>query len=367
MLHAVIMAGGSGTRLWPESRKQWPKQLLNIQGERTMIQATVDRLGNLVGPEQVVIATTAALAGKIHEQLSQLPRDSILCEPCPRNTAPCIGLAALRIVRRDPEAVMAVMPADHVIEPAEAFQNALRFAAALVDQQSERLVTFGIRPTYPAESFGYIERHEPLDSDAAISLPNPPAAYRVKKFHEKPRREAAEQYVAAGTYSWNSGIFLWKAQTILDALARYQPTLSEHLQRIAAAADSDRFDDVLCREFEAIEGISIDYAVMERSLDVVMIEAPFAWDDVGSWRSLERLRPLDDHGNLLDAAKHLAIDTSGSIVRVQDPNHLVVLMGVKDLLVISTPTATLVADKSQEESIRKVIKEIEARGWGEYL
>lgn len=367
MLHAVIMAGGSGTRLWPESRKQWPKQLLNIQGQRTMIQATVDRLGSLVGPDQVVIATTAALADKIHAQLSQLPRQSILCEPCPRNTAPCIGLAALEIVRDDPEAIMAVMPADHVIEPAEAFQDALRFAEALVHQRPERLVTFGIRPTYPAESFGYIERQEPLDSSVAVSLTNPPAAYRVKAFHEKPQREAAEQYLAAGTYSWNSGIFLWKAQTILDALARYQPEMYTHLQRIAEAADSDRFEEVLGREFAAIEGISIDYAVMEHSPDVVMIEAPFSWDDVGSWRSLERLRPLDDQGNLLDAVKHLALDSSGSIVRVQDPNHLVVLMGVKDLLVISTPTATLVADKSQEESIRKVIKELEARGWKEYL
>lgn len=367
MLHAVIMAGGSGTRLWPESRKQWPKQLLNIQGKRTMIQATVDRLGRLVGPEQVVIATTAALADKIHEQLPQLPRDAILREPCPRNTAPCIGLAAMKIVQRDPGGIMAVMPADHVIQPAEAFQDALRFAAALVDERPERLVTFGVRPTYPAESFGYIERQEPLQAPAAASFTNPPAAYRVKKFHEKPKREAAEQYVAAGTYSWNSGIFLWKAQTILDALARYQPPMVEHLQRIAEAAGTAQFDDVLCREFAAIEGISIDYAVMEHSPNVVMIEAPFAWDDVGSWRSLERLRSLDTRGNLFDAAKHLAIDTTGCIARVQDPNHLVVLLGVEDLIVISTPTATLVAHKSQEESIRKVIKEIEARGWGEYL
>jgi mannose-1-phosphate guanylyltransferase len=367
MLYAVIMAGGSGTRLWPESRKQCPKQLLNIQGKRTMIHATVDRLGALVGPNQVVIATTAELAGKIHTQLSQLPRDAVLCEPCPRNTAPCIGLAALRIVRQDPEAIMAVMPADHVIEPAETFQEAIRFAAALVEERPERLVTFGIRPTYPAESFGYIERQEPLASPVTSQFSRPPAAYRVKKFHEKPKREMAEQYVAAGTYSWNSGIFLWRAQTILDALARYQPAMYQRLRRIADAADSEQFGDVLSCEFAAIEGISIDYAVMEHSPDVVMIEAPFTWDDVGSWRSLERLRPVDDHGNLIDAAKHLEIDATGNIVRVQDPSHLVVLLGAKDLIVISTPTATLVADKSQEESIRKVIKELDDRGWRDYL
>jgi len=367
MLYAVIMAGGSGTRLWPESRKKFPKQLLTIQGERSMIQGTVDRLGNLVGPEQVIVATTELLAGTIHQQLSQLPRESILCEPCPRNTAPCIGLAAMRIVREDPEATMVVLPADQVIEPAETFQEAIRFAAALVAERPERLVTFGIRPSYAAESFGYIERGEPLRSEAASGFGHAPAAYQVRRFREKPSRPVAEEYLAAGTFSWNAGIFLWKARTILDALARYQPEMHGHLEAVAAAAGSDRFDEVLRREFAAIEGISIDYAVMEHAPEVVVIEAPFAWDDVGSWRALERLRALDAQGNLIDAARHLEIDASGNIVRAADARHLVALMGVEDLVVIVTPDATLVAHKSREESIRKVIQELGARGWTEYL
>lgn len=367
MLYAVIMAGGAGTRLWPESRRDWPKQLLRIRAGRTMIQATVDRLGDLVPPGRVLIATTERLAGKIQQQLTQLPRESMLCEPCPRNTAPCIGLAAIRIMREDPGATMAVMPADHIIEQEEAFQGALRFAEALVQEQPERLVTFGIRPTYPAESFGYIEGGKPLNSEASASFDNPPAVYNVKQFHEKPDAEAARRYLEAGTFSWNAGIFVWKARTIWDALARYEPKMFEHLGRIADTVDTPQFPEVLDDEFARIEGKSIDYAVMERYPEVVVIEAPFDWDDVGSWRSLERLQEPDEHGNLIDAARHVAIDAEGAIVRAGDPNHVVVLMGVKDLIVIVTPDATLVAHKDNEESIRQVIEELKDRGWQQYL
>ena len=367
MLYAVIMAGGSGTRLWPESRRDRPKQLLKIQPGRTMIQATVDRLGGLVPPARVLIATTGRLAGKIHEQLSQLPRESMLAEPCPRNTAPCIALAAIRIMREDAEATMAVMPADHVIRPEEAFQDAIRFAEALVEERPGRLVTFGIRSTYAAESFGYIERGEPVESAASALFDNPPAAFGVKQFHEKPSAEVAKRYLAAGTFDWNAGIFLWKARTIWDALARYEPAMFQHLERIADAADTPEFPEVLEREFAQIEGESIDYAVMERAPEVVVIEAPFAWDDVGSWRSLERLREPDEKGNLLDAARHLTIDVEGTIVRADDPDHVVALMGVKDLIVVVTPDATLIANKKDEESIRQVIQELKDRGWEEYL
>lgn len=367
MLHAVIMAGGSGTRFWPESRNERPKQLLRIAGDETMIQATVDRLGDLVPPERTFVATTAALAGPIAEQLGELPRKAILVEPCKRDTAPCIGLAAIRIVRDDPDAVMAVMPSDHVIAPAEAFREAIRFAAALVDEQPRRMVTFGITPTYPAESFGYIERGELLPTGAASSADRPAGAYRVRKFHEKPRADVAGQYVASGTFYWNSGIFVWRAQTILDAIAEHRPTMFEHLRRIAEAADDTRFDEVLHREFAAIEPISIDLGVMEHADDVVVIEAPFDWDDVGSWRALERLRAADGDGNVVDAARHLLLDTAGTIVRSTDPTHVVVTVGVKDLIVIVTPDATLVADKRDEESIRQVTRQLEERGWTEYL
>lgn len=365
MLHAVIMAGGSGTRLWPESRSECPKQLLAIQGERTMVQQAVDRLGDMVPLDRIIIATTKPLAGKVHEQLSQLPREAILAEPCSRNTAPCIGLAALRVVRSDPDGVMAVMAADQVIGPAERFQEAIRLGHALVEEDPKRLIIFGLRPTCPSDAFGYLEQGEPLESSAIPE--GAPAVRRVLHFYEKPKMETAARYLTAGRFLWNAGIFVWKARTVLDMLARYEPDVYRHLERIAAAADQPDFDEVLDREFAAMKKISIDYAVMERAPEVICIEAPFDWDDLGTWRALERFHKPDANGNVLDAARHIEINTTGAIVRTNDPNHVVVLVGVKDLVVVVTPDATLVADKNSEESIRQVIQQLGERGWKEYL
>ncbi len=361
-LFAVIMAGGAGTRFWPESRAARPKQLLRIAGPTTMLEATVERLGDLVPLDRVVVATTRLLAPKVAELLSPLPRDAVLAEPCKRDTAPCIGLAALRVLRDDPEAVMAVMPADHMIEPAEKFREAIRFGASLVEENPGRLVTFGIRPSYPAETFGYIQRGEQLGDRSQLA-----PIYRVVKFHEKPKGPKARQYMESGDFYWNSGIFLWKAKTIVELIEQFQPEMHEHLQRIAEAADGPRFDEILQREFSAIKGISIDYAVMEKASDVVVIEAPFSWNDVGSWRALERLQQPDAEGNVVNAAKYLGVKTSGTIVRCTDANHLVVTLGVSDLIVIVTDDVTLIATKDCEEQIRKVVEKVENKGWNEYL
>lgn len=360
------MAGGSGTRFWPESRRLRPKQLLGMLGRRTMIQTTVDRLGDLAPPERIFVAATELLAAPIAGQLPDLPPGAIITEPCKRDTGPCIGLTAIRILRDDPQAIMAVMPSDHVISPDESFQDAIRLAASLVEEDSRRMITFGIRPTYAAESFGYIERGGPLRSPVIDAAPKTPSAFAVKKFHEKPKADVAQKYLQQGGFYWNSGIFVWRAQTILDAIYEHQPKMRERLERIAASFDSPAAEAVLAREFAAIEPISIDLGVMEYASDVVVIEAPFDWDDVGSWRALERLRASDADGNVIEAERFLGIDTSGSIIRADD-KHVVVAVGVKDLIVIVTPDATLVADKNSEESIRHVTKELERRGWTECL
>jgi len=338
-----------------------------------MIQATVDRLGDLVPLERIRVATTAELAGTIQEQLSQLPREAILAEPCPRNTAPCIGLAAIRVLRDDPEGTMIVMPADHVIASAEAFRECVRAAAALVEREPEWLVTFGVRPAHAATGFGYIERGEPL----AVASPQPdpgsdrpaasPAVYRVTRFHEKPSRAVAEEYVAAGGYYWNAGIFLWKARTILDALARHQPEVYRRLEAISAAADTPTFAEVLQGEFAAMPKISIDYAVMEKARQVAVVETTFRWDDVGSWVAFQRHQERDEQGNSLDAPRHLAINAEGTILRSSSAGQLVVVAGVRDLVVVVTPDAILVADKHDERSIAAVTEELRKRGWEEYL
>jgi mannose-1-phosphate guanylyltransferase len=357
MLHALIMAGGSGTRFWPESRGVRPKQLLNMVGARTMLQATFDRLGDLAPADRTLVATTAALADPIAAQLPELARESILVEPCKRDTAPCIGLAAVEVQHRDPQAILAVMPSDHVIAPPEKFREAIRLAASLVAERPGRIVTFGIRPTYPAETFGYIERAEPLGAG--------PGMYRVARFHEKPAATVAREYVAAGTFYWNSGIFVFSAQAILDALRQNQPELADHLEAIAAARGRADAQEILDREFTAIRPISIDYAVMEHAKDIVVIEAPFAWDDLGSWQALARLHGADAEGNTV-VAKHLGIDTHGSIVRSTD-EHLIVTVGLTDTIVVHTPDATLIARRSQEEALRRVVSLLAERGWGEYL
>jgi len=355
MLHAVIMAGGSGTRFWPESRSAHPKQMLRLVGERSMIQSTVDRLESLVPLERVLIVTNRGLVREIHEQLPKLPARALIGEPCRRDTAPCIGLAALEVMRDDPEAIMAVMPSDHVISPSKTFCQAIEQAQKLVEQSPERIVTFGIKPTYPAESFGYIERGE------ALSL----GVFRVERFREKPKAEVAREFVAAGTFYWNSGIFVWKAATILKALQERQPEMVSHLRTIVAAAGTKQAAEVFEREFTAIRGISIDYAVMEHAKDVVVIEAPFAWDDVGSWQAIARLQPGDADGNTI-AAKHLGLNTKGTIVRGAG-DHLIVTLGVENLIVVHTPDATLVANKNDEESIRQLVQMIGERKWQEYL
>lgn len=377
MLHALIMAGGAGTRFWPESRRDKPKQLLNLTGQRSMIQHTLDRLSGLVPPQRTLILTNVALVEAMAQQLPELPRDRIIGEPCKRDTAPCIGLAALLMARKDPEAVMAVLPADHVIEPGETFRAALQQAANLAGAVGAegRIVTFGIKPSYPAESFGYIRRGDAFraaegkeagaESLAGLADRPQPPVYRVRQFKEKPSAEVAREYLASGEYYWNSGIFTWRAGTILDALRERQPQMMQHLERIAAAAGTSRFAEEFAREFAQIKGISIDFAVMEQARDVLVIEAPFTWDDVGNWRSLARLRGTDEQGNTI-AARHLGLETNDCIIRGQE-GHLLVTLGVRDLIIVQTADATLVADKAHEEAVREIVKRIEEQGWQECL
>ena len=359
MLHAVIMAGGSGTRFWPASTRQMPKQLLKLYGERTMIQSTVDRLGDLVRSEDVLVVTNRVLVEETQKQLADVPPSQIVGEPAKRDTAPCVGLAAAMIAKKDPAGIMVVMPADHVIRDEAAFRGAIEFAAATIESHPSRFVTFGIRPTYPAESFGYVERGEQQLSGEQGAL------YRVEKFREKPDAATAAEFLASGNFYWNSGIFVWKAETVLAALEKFQPQMHAHLRKIQDAMDSAEFDEVFDREFKAIEGTSIDYAIMESYDDVSVMEAPFDWDDVGNWQAVGRLVDPDEQGNST-IGRSINIGTTDSIIRCED-GHLVATLGLENCIVVQTANATLVADKSREESVRAIVKEIEANGWTDFL
>ncbi len=357
----MIMAGGSGTRFWPVSRAARPKQLLDLADSRTMIRNTFDRLSQFLEPERIHVVTNRKLMSAIGNELPMLPGSNLIGEPFKRDTAPCIGLAAHMLLRKDPEATMVVLPADHVIEPEDMFVLAIKFAEQMVEMDPRRLVTFGIKPAFPSESYGYIERGQSLTATFNREI----GTFAVKQFREKPDIELAKQYVESGNFYWNSGIFVWKAKSIVEELARHAPDLDHHLERIVNAVGTDDYETVLADEFEAIQAISIDYAVMEKASDVVVIEAPFHWDDVGSWQSLSRLHGTNGEGNT-NLGRHLGIDTRGTITR-SEKDHLIVTIGMEDTIIVHTENATLVANKNDEEAVRKAVKLIESEGWQEYL
>jgi mannose-1-phosphate guanylyltransferase len=358
MLHAIIMAGGSGTRFWPQSRRALPKQLLGLAGERTMIQGTVDRVADWIPPERTWVVTNHAQVAETQRQLPELPTGNVLVEPCGRNTAPCIGLAAIQILATDPEAVMLVMPADHVIQPDELFAEAVQSAVSLVERDAESLVLFGVSPTYPSTGYGCIERDASRIEGAENIWP-------VAAFREKPDRATAEEYMKTGRFFWNCGIFVWRASRIIDALAQFEPEMHERLLRLAETVGAPEWDTALKSEFPEMKSISIDYAILERAEGVCVVEAPFEWDDVGSWQAIARLLGSDEQGNTIDGP-FCGIDTQGCTVRTTG-DHLVTTIGVRDLIVVHTPDATLVAHKDDENAVRDLVARIEEAGYERFL
>jgi mannose-1-phosphate guanylyltransferase len=359
MLHAMIMAGGGGTRFWPRSRQRRPKQFLSLAGDRSLLQQAVDRLEAQVPPERTWVITADAHREEAARHLEKLPRDNIVGEPCGRDTAACIALGAALIARQDPEAVMLVTPADHVIEPVAEFRRAVHVAEQMALEHPAALVTFGITPTFPATGYGYIHRGAELVTRQGI------AVCKVRGFREKPDTEQAAVFVTSGEYFWNSGIFVWRAATILDAVRERQPAMHAAVMRIAEAWGTPHWDKTFRREYAGITRISIDYAVMEHAPEVLVVKAPFGWDDVGSWLALERMRPQDADGNTIQAL-HVAINTRNCVI-VGDEDRLIATIGVSDLLIIQDGDATLVAHRSEEGTIKQMVELLRKKGLEKHL
>lgn len=358
----MIMAGGGGTRFWPRSRSKRPKQFLCFNGERSLLQATYDRVSPIVSPDKIWVITGEKFAEEVGRQLPDLPPTQIVGEPVGRDTAACVALGSQLIAQRDSTATIAVMPADHVIEPEREFQRTLNAASQFCNDHPNNLFTFGITPSYPATGYGYIQRGESIDNRQGI------ACERVEAFREKPDSESAERFFQSGDYYWNSGIFLWKAETILGELSDKQPLLYDAARKIADAWDSPSCKNIFAAEYETLEKISIDYAVMEdaaKDSRVMVVRAPYQWDDVGSWLALERRNPQDAFGNTVQGL-HAGLRTSHSVI-VSEPHHLIATIGLSNLLVIQDGNVTLVADRREEEAVKQLVEQLKQNGLQEFL
>jgi mannose-1-phosphate guanylyltransferase len=359
MLHAIIMAGGSGTRFWPKSRRDRPKQLLSFDGISTMIQETVARIEPLVPAERILVVTGGDQADATRAQLANLPPENIIAEPAPRDTAACVGLAAGYVTAREPDATMIVMPADHLIKPADAFLATVRAAVLVIESDPEALITFGIHPTRPETGYGYIERGPLLETRDGI------AVNKVIQFREKPDRATAEKFLTAGNFVWNSGIFVWRSRTILKAIDTHRPSLGTALKPILDAIGTPHEHETLARLFPALERVPIDKAVMEHSPHVRVLEVLYDWNDVGDWRALDSILPRDAAGNATQGSV-VARDTTGSIL-ISDDGGLLAVLGVDDLVVVRSGNATLVARKDQLDKLKSLVEGLGAAGFGDFL
>ena len=345
--YGLILAGGRGTRFWPRSRKRSAKQVLNVVGGRSLIQNTVKRLAPVIPPERVWVLTSHDLRDTIIGQLPEIPARQILAEPAQRNTAPAIGLAAHILRSLDRDAIMGVFPADHVIGKVAAFRTVLR--AAFEGARAGHLMVVGIQPRWPETGYGYIEF--PRGTTAGGRKP-----VAVRRFHEKPELAKARRYVSAGHFYWNSGMFFWRAEVLLEALRRHLPRTATVLAALPPFGGAD-FEARLEAAFPRCENISIDFAVMEKAENVRGIPAAdFGWNDVGSWNAVYELLPHDASGNAI-ARESICLDARNNFVDAR--GKLVALVGVEDLIVIDTPDALLIADRTRAQQVGEVVKALE--------
>jgi mannose-1-phosphate guanylyltransferase len=349
---AVIMAGGRGTRFWPRSRKRRPKQLLNIIGEKTILEQTVDRIRPFCGWDRILIVTEGEQALLIRELFPELPVEQLLVEPLGKNTAPCIGLAALFVAARDPKEAMVILPADHHIADIVDFQATLR-AAVQAAREGEVLITIGIPPAFPETGYGYIEQGE------RVKAGGPRGVWEVKAFHEKPDRKKAETMLAAGRFYWNSGMFIWTAATIMQQFARWTPALYRELLALKERLGRPGWEQALLEAYERMEDISIDYAVMEKADNVRMLEGRFGWNDVGSWEAVYQLSEKDGRGNCFQGAV-VDLDTRGCLV--YSPQKTVALLGVQDLVVVETAEALLICPRERSQEVKKIVERLTQEG-----
>lgn len=362
MNYAVVMAGGTGKRLWPLSRQKRPKQVLKLLDGQTLLSRCVERLFPIFDIRNIIVLTNAGYADVVRENLPDLPANNIIAEPVVRDTTGAIGLGATILAKCDPEASMAVLTADQLLEPPEVLQQALRDAFEFVSKAPDALITFGIKPTFPSTQLGYIKCAGPRQCPKCKNV-----VYSVEAFKEKPDLATAQKYVESGEYSWNSGMFVWKARTILSCLEKLLPESAEPLRRIAAAWDTPQQEKALKEWFPKLPKISIDFAVMEKAGNVHAIQLNCQWLDMGSFAALADVIKSDENGNVVVAGVSELLDCRNSILVTEDKGHLMAAIGLQDIVIAHTPDATLVCHVSQTEQLKALLERIEQHGRTEFL
>ncbi len=365
-VYAVIMAGGIGSRLWPESRQKCPKQFLSFFNNEILLTATVKRVLPFIPLENIIVVTNRESSSRVRQLLPTLPSENILAEPYSRNTAPCIGWAATELLRRCTNPNMLVLPSDHYIYPNQLFIQTIINGLSLLNESEERLIVFGIKPTEPRTTYGYIKGGQTLLHKCSDDFKFD--AFNVDCFIEKPCYEKAVAFINSGRYLWNSGIFLWKAQTILARIHRYMPDLKQQLDRLFQVEEEQNRDKI----YQSLQNISIDYAILEQSQDLVVLPCNFQWSDLGSFRALEELysHQKDDWGNVAVHSQLITLDAQNNHVRRRTDSltdHLTILVDVDDLLVVETEGITLIVKKGEEQKIQKVLQRLSEENRTEYL
>jgi len=352
---ALIMAGGRGERFWPKSRKNLPKQFLSLTGDgKTMIQLTVERILPLVAMEDIYISTNKDYKSLVLEQLPGIPKENILCEPVSRNTAPCIGLGAIHISKKYDDAIMMVLPSDHLIKYNSMFINTLKDASEIA-QKNSNLVTIGITPDYPETGYGYIKFNPNLCEGRA---------FEVDRFVEKPSLEVAKEYLSTEEYLWNSGMFVWKVSTILHKIQEFMPETYKGLLTIRDAIGSKEEESILEKAFHDFQSISIDYGIMEKSKDIYTLSGSFGWDDVGSWLAVERIKKTNEYGNIVDG-NIITIDSKNCII--EGSKKLIATVGIENLIIVDTEDAILICEKNSAGDIKKILENLKICNRNEYI
>ncbi|MFC1568847.1 mannose-1-phosphate guanylyltransferase [bacterium] len=356
-MYCVVMAGGSGTRFWPKSRENKAKQFLRMFGKDSLIQSTVKRFEKIVGWDHIYIVAKSKQETLIKEHAPKVPESNLLFEPLGKNTAPCIGLAAIHIAKKDPNAVLVISPADHLVKKQGQFHKVIKAAAQLAEEK-DALVTIGIPPTRPSTGYGYIQINGEKRKLHQVDT------YRIKTFAEKPNVETATRFLESGDFYWNSGIFIFKASVILNAIEEYLPDLHDTLMEIQSRINCDDFAYILDRAYHQIKSISIDYGVMERAQNVFMIKGDFAWNDLGSWDQVCKLSSQDNQGNST-LGNALLIDTKNSYI--SSDNGVVAVLDMEDIVVVREGDAVLVCKRNRSEDVRQIVDRLKKEKLNDYI